>query len=140
MPNNVDPDEIEVTDPNLELDASTFRRAVESERSTVGGLILIVKEGVARTLRETTIPNKGWEPVAKPYEELVPPSGYEALLFKTGTYRVKNYTSGPNLEIEVRRSSESPAAEGSSNGFAVPMKNVYLVYAYNEGKILVAPR
>lgn len=143
MPNNGDPGDSELTDPSLQLDGMTFRSTLEANSTEVEGLLLIVKEGMARALIERTIPNKGWETVAKRFEGDASewaPTGYEAVLFKTGTYLVKQHADGPYLEIQVRMPVGVQAKEGSSNGFAVPTRDVHLVYAYNAQKGWVAPR
>lgn len=143
MPSDTNPDGIELTDPSLQLDAVTFRSTLEANSTEVEGLLLIVKEGVARALIERTIPNKGWQAVAKRFEGDAgewAPTGYEAVLFKTGTYLVKQHADGPYLEIQVRMPAGVRAAEGSSNGFAISTRDVHLVYAYNAQKGWVAPR
>ena len=136
MPTPTDPsstalqdEELETTDPKIELDTHLFIGSPGASASQIPGLIIMVTVGMAKALLETTFPNKGWEGMAKVCEKIAAPKGFIVLLVPKATYtliRQEGETVFVGFDMHI-------PVQGTSNGFSIERSQIRAVHAYREG-------
>ena len=120
-----DDNEEEITDPNVDVDV--FRGSQAASKSTVPGVLIMIKQSMAQAL-EGTFQNKEWVGEAKVYEQIQPPRGYTVLLVPRATYAV---TRQEGKAVYVGFDMHLPAGLGS-NSFAIPVDQIRAVHAYKQ--------
>ncbi len=132
MPKDVTPDlaafadydEPECTDPKIQMEAEAFMEATRSRNSTVPGVLMMVREGLAFKLLGTTLPNKGWGDQGKEYREITAPQGYTMLILPHATYEVV-YEGGQANRISIDMDREQ-------HGFTISADQMRMILAYNQ--------
>ena len=119
-----DYDEPECTDPRLQLEVDAFMEADRSRVSSVPGVLMMVKEGLALVLLGTTFPNKGWSDQGKEYRQIQAPEGYTMIILPHATYQVHYEAGRPNkILIDMDR---------ERHGFSIAPDQMRMILAYNQ--------